>query len=152
MPVDPKTHPRCVKNERIVKAPIAHCWKVLTDFRKYGEWNPFTFGVTCDGVVGHPVILEVKLGGRRITMNEKLTLWDEGRAVAWGVKWAFGVGLDCDRVQALERVDEDTTRYLCYEGFDGLMAPIVYKFYAGTVQKGFDACADAFVARCEATR
>lgn len=151
MSFDPKTHPRCVRNERVIKVPAAHAWKVLVDFPKYGEWNPFTFGVKCDGIVGHPVTLSVNLGGKKITMHEKLTRWDEGKAVAWGVKWAGGFGLDCDRVQALTRIDDTTTRYECWEAFNGLMSPIVYRFYGGTVLAGFDACADAFVKRCEST-
>jgi hypothetical protein len=151
MSKDPALHPRCVRNERTIRAPIEHAWAVLTDFPRYGEWNPFTYGVKCDGVVGHPVTLSVKLGGRKITMHERLTRYDEGRALAWGVKWMRGITLDCDRVQALERIDDKTTRYRCHEAFDGLMAPIVYRFYRAPVQAGFDATADAFVARCEST-
>jgi hypothetical protein len=150
--IDPPPHPRCVKNERTIRAPLAHAWSVLVDFPRYGEWNPFTFGVECDRVIGHPVTLRVNLAGRKITMHEWCTRHEEGRLVGWGVKWGKGIALDCDRVQALEAIDADTTRYVCYEAFDGLMAPIVYRFYAKQVLAGFDANADAFVKRCESTR
>lgn len=152
MSFTPETHPRCVRNERIIRAPIEHVWAVLTDFDRYPEWNPFTFGVTTDRVIGHPVKLEVDLGRMRITMNERLTRYDDGKAVAWGVKWGGGLLLDCDRVQELERIDAASTRYRCHEAFDGLLAPLVFRLYRAPVQVGFDRAADALRRRCEATR
>lgn len=149
MSFDPETHPRCVRNTRIIRAPIEEVWTVLTDFARYPEWNPFTYGVTTSKRIGDPVKLEVKLGSRKLTMNERMNRYDEGRAVAWGVRWGGGLILDCDRVQELERIDAQTTRYRCHEAFDGWLAPIVYRFYRGPVQVGFDAAADALVARCE---
>jgi hypothetical protein len=131
---------------------MAHVWSVLTDFPRYAEWNPFTFGVECDGIIGHPVKLRVNLGGRRITMNERLTRYEEGHLVAWGLRWLGGFTLHCDRVQALTSIDPQTTSYISYEAFDGLLAGYVYRFHSRPVQAGFDANADAFVARCEATR
>lgn len=151
MSFDPAIHPRCVRSERLIRAPLEHVWRVLVDFEAYSEWNPFTPGVSTDRVVGGPVTLRVALGGMNLTMHERLTRWDEGRAVAWGLRWGKGRILDCDRVQALERVDERTTRYRCHEAFDGLLAPLVHLLYRGPMQTGFDAAADALTRRAEAT-
>jgi hypothetical protein len=151
MTLDPASHPRCVHTERLIAAPIEHVWSVLVDFECYPEWNPFTFGVTTGGVVGGPVTLRVKLGRTNLTMHERLTRWDEGRAVAWGLRWGRGVIIDCDRVQSLARVDEHTTLYRCHEAFDGLLAPLVYGLYRGRMQVGFEAAAEALAVRCATT-
>lgn len=151
MTIDPFTHPRCVRNERTIRAPIEHVWSVLVDFDRYPEWNPFTPGVTTDRRVGGPVKLEVRMGGRNLTMNETMAHYDEGRSVAWGLRWGRGLVLDCARVQELSRIDATTTRYRCHEAFDGLLAPLVYALYRKPMQHGFDAAADALLTRCEAT-
>lgn len=151
MSIDPENHPRCVSNERTIHAPIEHVWKVLVDFERYPEWNPFTHGLEPNRKVGGPVTLHVKLGGRNMTMHEQLTLWDEGRAVAWGLRWGGGKLIHCDRVQALVRIDDHTTGYRCHEAFDGLLASLVYLLYRRPMQVGFDTAADALKARAEAT-
>lgn len=149
--VDPETHPRCVRVERTIAAPAAHVWQVLVDFARYPEWNPFTYGVEVTRGIGGPVTLHVALGGKKLTMHERLTRWDEGRAVAWGVRWGGGLLLDCDRVQSLEPIDETTTRYRGHEAFDGLLAPLVIALYRRPLEEGFAAAADALARRAELT-
>lgn len=150
MSADPRDHSRCVVSERVIAAPVDHVWRVLVDFERYPEWNPFTHGVEVERVLGGRVTLHVKLGRLNLTMRERLTRWDEGRAVAWGVRWGRGLALECDRVQELEPIDETSTRYRCHEAFDGLLAPLVYRLYRGPMQVGFDAAAGALEARAEA--
>lgn len=144
------SEPRTVRVERVIAAPRATVWSVLVDYPRYGEWNPFTVGVTTPGAVGDPVRLDVQLGGKRLVMNERMRVFEPGVCVGWGLRVGAGLLLDCTRVQAIEAVDDATTRYVCHEAFKGLLVPLFYNRLHAELVAGFQANADALAARAEA--
>lgn len=132
-----------VRVETIISAPRRAVWDVLVDFARYPEWNPFTVGVATTGRIGDPVLLDVKLGGRRLRMRERMRVYEPERRVGWGLYLAGGVLLDCTRVQELEDAAEGSTRYACHESFRGLSVPIFFGLTRAAMQEGFEANAEA---------
>lgn len=142
-----------IRAERVIDASPEAVFRVLDDFDRYPEWNPFTERVITDRVVGHPVILHVNMPGKsKRIMNERLSVYEPGKKLGWGVRWGFGVVLRCDRIQELVPTADGRTRYVCYEGFEGLLAPIVVKFFGESVRQGFESVATALAARMESQR
>ena len=47
-----------------IAVPQAFAWQVLLDFERYEQWNPFTFKVKTDLVIGQLVELHVHLPKR----------------------------------------------------------------------------------------
>ena len=142
-----------IRIERTIAASPDSVFRVLDDFDRYPEWNPFTERVTTDRKIGSPVVLHVNMPGKaKRVMNERLSAYEPGKKMAWGVRWGFGVLLRCDRVQEVQALPDGRTRYLSYEGFEGLLAPIVVKFFGDSVRAGFESVGDALVKRMETVR
>src|SRR5215213_3050967 len=95
-------HQRLIRVERVIDAAPDAVFRVLDDFERYPEWNPFTERVITRRIIGGPVELHVNMpeprSGKRI-MHERFTGYEAGRRVSWGLKWGFGMLLDCDRIQ-----------------------------------------------------
>jgi hypothetical protein len=148
--------PPTVRVELVIEAPRRAVWDVLVDFPRYPEWNPFTVGVQTSGRVGAPVLLDVKLGGRRMKMRERMRVNDPLCRIGWGLRILGGVLLDCTRVQELEDAGEGRTRYVCHESFRGLSVPLFFDRYRDSMEVGFEAAARALnrrvVALLEETR
>jgi len=139
--------PPTVRVELVIEAPRQAVWDVLIDFPRYPEWNPFTIGVETSGRVGDPVLLDVQLGRRRIKMRERMRVREPLRRVGWGVRMLGGVLLDCTRVQELEDLGANRTRYVCHESFRGLLVPFFFARYRDRMQRGFEAAARALAQR-----
>lgn len=141
---------RTVSVERTLAASPEEVFAVIDDLDRYPEWNPFTPKVITTKRIGAPVELHVNMPGKgSMVMKERMTRYEPGRRIAWGVSWGFGVALDCDRVQEVFPLPGGGTRYHCYETFRGLLAPLVVLLYGSATERGFSACADALVARVE---
>jgi hypothetical protein len=136
-----------VRVETIIAAPRHAVWDVLIDFERYPEWNPFTVAVTTRGRIGDPVLLDVRLGGRRLKMKEKLRVLEPERRVGWGLYLLKGLLLDCTRVQELEDAPGGGTRYVCYESFRGYSVPLFFGWTRQAMQDGFEANAQALQRR-----
>jgi hypothetical protein len=136
-----------VRVELIIPAPRHAVWDVLVDFARYPDWNPFTVGVHTTCRVGDPVLLDVRMRGQRLKMRERMCVYEPERRVGWGLSILGGVVLDCTRVQELEDVGEDSTRYVCHESFRGLSVPLFFRLYRARMQEGFDANAQALSRR-----
>ena len=139
-----------IRVERIIDASPEEVFRVLDDFARYPEWNKFTEQVITDRVVGGPVELHVNMpGGAKRVMSERFTSYVPGKRVSWGLKWGFGLVLDCDRIQEVEAMPDGRTRYITYEGFKGLLASTVVRFYGESVRRGFELCAESLANRVE---
>jgi hypothetical protein len=139
-----------VRVERLIPAPRRLVWDVLVDFQRYPDWNPFTVGVHTTGRVGDPVRLDVVLGGRRMTMRERMRVNEPLQRIGWGLHLLGGVLLDCTRVQELQDAGDGSTRYVCHESFRGLSVPLFFRHYRAPMQAGFEACAEALEQRVAA--
>jgi hypothetical protein len=123
--------------EVLIDASPAEVWAVLTDFSRYGEWNPFLVdarGVPCEGTR-----LRVTLappGGRRITLNPEVTAVSPGEVLEW---WGhLGVrGLFDGRHRFDLRAEGRGTRLVQSEIFTGVLVPFVARSLDRGTAAGF---------------
>ncbi len=145
------------RTEIVIQAPIQKVWDVMLDIGRYREWNPFVTHIECADrppALGSDLTLHVafKNGMKRQeieTINRLEAPNPHGRAA---LQYKFTGKLSDwnlvrgERLQSLEAVDAQTTRYISYEdltGFLAWLAPI------RQVQDGFDRHAQALKQRCE---
>lgn len=133
-----------------IEAPVATVWRVLTDFDRYGDWNPFTPHVKAELTVGARVDMRVTMGAFRLKQTEIICALEPPTRLAWrttiGARWL----LHAVREQRLEVLGDDTCRYSTQDEFTGVLMPLVILLTRGFVRRGFNAVAVALKRRAEA--
>ena len=132
-----------------IEAPVGTVWRVLTDFDRYGEWNPFTPSVKAELTMGARVDMRVNMGTFRLKQTETICGLEPPRRLAWrttiGARWL----LHAVREQRLEVLSDATCRYATQDEFKGVLMPLVILLTGGFVRRGFNAVAVALKRRAE---
>ena len=132
-----------------IDAPVERVWEVLTDFERYGEWNPFTTRVDANLEVGASVSLHVVLGPLRVRQGVRIEAVEPPTALVWGMSMGASWLLSARREQRLEPLGESRCRYLTTDAFHGPLTPPVALVWGGAIRRGFNAMAEALKARAE---
>ena len=70
--------------EIIIAAPAQAVWDVLTDFTRYGEWNPFIVEAAGEARVGSRLTLRMQpVGGRAMTLRPTVLDAVAGEKLRW---------------------------------------------------------------------
>lgn len=132
-----------------IEAPVETVWRVLTDFDRYGEWNPFTPSVKAKLEIGAQVDMRVRMGPYRLPQTEIICAIEPPTFLAWrtviGASWL----LSAVRSQRLDDLGDETCRYTTSDEFRGLLMPLVILCTGGFVRRGFNAVARALKRRAE---
>ena len=133
-----------------VAAPASVVWGVLTDFERYGEWNPSLPSIRGEVRPGAEVALTLGMPGRpspkvkahlgRVETDRCLT-WD-GNA---GADWVFAG----HREFVIEE-SEHGVRVTHIEDVRGALFPVFRLVMGSAIQRSHDAFNDALKSRCEA--
>jgi hypothetical protein len=120
-----------------IHAPAARVWAALTDFARYGEWNPFTPELSAELRVDAPVRIVADMGFRRFVERGRVVAVEPERLLRWHVfpmpRWlAWG-----DRVQTLEPLGPDRCLYRSEDRLRGALAPLVALMMRRSVTRGF---------------
>jgi hypothetical protein len=132
-----------------IEAPADLVWQVLTDFPRYGEWNPFC--VECRSTLnpGDPIDMKVKLRSRPQAQREWVTENGPGMRFAYGIK-PFPMGaLHSNRVQEITSLGATRSRYSSQFRLWGWMLPLVRSIFGNGMRKGFEGMGSAFKVRAE---
>lgn len=134
-----------------IDAPAEHVWSVVTDFARYGEWNPYTVQVDTTGLVGDDVVLHLPdpaKPGERFTTVEHIRVVDPPHHLQYDTGTSFE-GMLAVRDQWVTDLGDGRCSYSTTDVFSGEIAQVVYDLQAEWVKAGFDATARALKARAE---
>ena len=134
-----------------IDAPLARVWAVMLDFPRYGEWNPFIVRAELTGPpqIGAALRLQVRWhDGTGATSGERITeLTPPTRLVYRFTGPLHTLGLvRATRVQRLEPLPNDRTRYITREDFNGLLTAALP---LAKIRDGFTRHARALKSRAE---
>ena len=133
-----------------IDAPIERVWKVLTDFERYPEWNPFTVRVDARLELGAAVRMRVNLVGPFVQpQTEYITTLEEDRRVCWTLNQLPTRLLSATRCQWLEPLSPERTRYASTDVVTGMLAPLVIGLFGAAMQRGFEHTCRTLKARVE---
>lgn len=121
-----------------VDAPAEVVWSVLTDFDRYGDWNPFITRCRADLTVGAPIEMTVgQLAPRPIRMREWIRSVTPGREFTYSMKPIPLGALRSKRSHSLTSLPGDRTRYESHFELDGWLSPLVRLLFGRGFARGF---------------
>jgi hypothetical protein len=132
-----------------IDAPAEQVWRVVADFSRYPEWNPFIVRASGQQRVGARLQVTIRAPGvRAVTFRPRVLDVEPGRLIRWkGQLWVPGL-FDGRHALSVEPLGETRSRFTTHEEVSGLLVPVL-----GTVmrasQKGFEQMATAVRRRVE---
>ena len=142
---------RAFRAEVEIDASPERVWEVLVDLERYPEWNPFTIAVRSSLVEGEPVDLTVRMSRLGITIEQREHIREvrPARRLRWGMKLGAPWLISGERDQRLEPLEPGRTRYVTEDVIAGVLSPLVFLLFAGSLEEGFREMARALAAEAE---
>jgi len=132
-----------------IDAPLDQVWKVLTDFARYSEWNPFVRELSGEFVAGKPLKVKLALGsGKPMTIRPTLLRFERPE-LRWRGKLGIAGIFDGEHSFVLEPIDAQRSRLIHSEQFSGLLIPVFRWLAAKQTERAFEAMNLALKARLE---
>ncbi len=139
-----------IETEILIHSDPDQVWKILTDFEKYPEWNPFITSIKGEKKVGET--LEVRIqppGSKGMTFRPELLKFNIRKEFRWkGQLFLPGV-FDGEHYFVLEQKGENQTLFTQGELFSGFLVGILGGMLAKT-KEGFQLMNEAIKSRSEA--
>jgi hypothetical protein len=115
-------------------------WRVITDFDRYGEWNPFVVACRSTLVVGAPIVMRVRLvPWLAQTQRETVFEHEPGRRFCYGVAGGTLGAIASRRSHEVVALEEGCTRYVSRFALSGWLAPVVRALLGRRLEYGFHA-------------
>ena len=137
-----------VRTEIEIDAPAERVWQILTDFDQWSEWNPFLY--RAEGRAGQGEQVELffeRSGAKEMKLNCTITKLEPEHEWIWKYHIVWSGLFRGEHSFAVEKIDENHSRFLQREVFNGLLVPMFLKEAETT--SGFVAMDKALKARAE---
>ena len=130
-----------------IDAPAERVWRVVTDFARYPEWNPFIVRAAGEQRVGGRLELTITAPDvRAVTFRPRVLDLEPGRLIRWkGKLWIPGL-FDGRHALMVEPLDEGRSRFTTHEEVSGILVPVLGKVMRAS-QQGFELMAEALSRR-----
>lgn len=137
-----------------IAATLDTVWRVLTDFPKYPEWNPFVRSIDGPQVPGARLRVTIQPeGGRAMSFSPRLLVFEARRELRWKGSLLVPGIFDGEHYFQLNEPFPGEVRFIHGELFSGLLVPLVLRGAMRTgTRRGFAAMNEALKTRAEAQR
>lgn len=139
---------KSITTEIIIHAPASTIWSILNNFQAYPSWNPFITKMKGNLALGESLLVIIANNGKKNTFKPVVTTLHKEEEFAWTGKLPLGI-FNGNHYFKLEKVDEQTTRFVHGEHFSGwLSSPILLLIEKETI-RGFEAMNKALKNKAE---
>ena len=132
-----------------IDAPVGVAWSVLSDFKRYPEWNPFLIRVDGEPAVGAPVVLRVSTPPIKVTFHVKVLVAAVDREIRWKGNFLSDGVMAGEHYFTLEPIGPSRVRFIHGEIFTGVVSSAVWPLMAPGTRRGYAAMNNAFKKRVE---
>jgi hypothetical protein len=113
----PKTQ---LRSEVEIDAPLAHVYRILSDFPRYETWNPYLTSVRGELVVGRKLRVELSLPeGDSYVLEPVVTRVTEGAELRWRGRFWSSALLEAESALLLSEPRPGVTRVVHDQDFSG---------------------------------
>ena len=136
-----------VRTEIEINADPEKVWKILADFEKYDQWNPFINRIIGKAKQGGKIEIHIETpGGKSRKYGPTVTKVEQGRELRWLGKSLL---LNGEHIFAIEQLQAGRVRFVHREVFDGLLTLIFGRSLDTDVRQGFEEMNRALKERAE---
>ncbi len=143
---------REIRTDIRISAPAETVWRILTDFSRYPEWNPFIRSV--EGIAEEGARLKIRLeppGGRAMSFKPTVLRVVPRRELRWLGRLLLPGVFDGEHVFVLEEAGDGPVKLVQSEVFRGMLVPVLWRFMGESTRAGFEAMNEAIRQRAEST-
>ncbi len=133
-----------------IEAPAERVWKVLTDFGKFPEWNPFIRQIGGETRVG--ARLQVRIGAsgtRAMSFTPKMLNVNPNRELRWLGRLLIPGLFNGEHSFTIEPLGEKRVRFVQREKFTGILVPFMARSLDRDAKRGFEEMNHALKERAE---
>jgi hypothetical protein len=132
-----------------INASPQRVWKILTDFDKYEQWNPFIHRIVGQAKEGSKIQIRIETpGGKNRKYEPTVTRVEESRELRWLGKSFLLMG---EHIFVIERLQPERVRFVNREIFDGLLTSFFGRRTDEDIRAGFEEMNKALKERAERT-
>lgn len=133
-----------------ISAPASTVWEVVTDFARYGEWNPFVVECRSSLEVGSPIDMRVHVF-QSFAQPQRETVFEHvpGKRFCYGLAGNALGALSSRRSHDVQARDERSAVYTSHFELSGWLAPVVRALFGSRLERGFHAMTLAIGRRAE---
>ncbi len=133
-----------------INASVERIWEILTDFKKYPEWNPFVKSITGEPKLGGTITAVLhQPDSKPMTIKPTIIRMKKNAELAWLGKLMFSGVFDGEHMFEMEVLDNGKTRFVQRENFKGILIPFLWKMLDTKTRKGFEAMNQALKKQAE---
>lgn len=141
-----------VRTEIEINANHEKVWKILTDFEKYDQWNPFIHRITGEAKEGARIGIFIETpSGKNRKYEPVITKIEDGRELRWFGKSRFPGFMNNEHIFTIEPLHTDSVRFIQREQFDGFLSSFFGKSFNTDIEQGLDEMNRALKERAERT-
>ena len=143
---------RVLSTEIEIDATPESIWRILADFDRFPEWNPFIREI--EGEMKEGSRLRVRMeppGGRGMTFRPVVRRIEINREFRWLGHLIVPGLFDGEHIFEILPAGAGKVRFVQHESVRGLLVPLLWKSLEESTKQGFREMNDALKARAEAT-
>jgi len=131
---------RELRSEITIDADAGTVWDILTDIRRYPDWNPFITSIEGELAVGHKLKIRIEPPDIR-----PMTFWltclerTERKRLRWLGSLVIKGLFDGEHIFELEALADSKTHFIQREEFFGVIVPLLWGMVAPNTLRGFQA-------------
>ena len=128
-----------LRTEIEIRSSPEKVWKIITDFEKYDQWNPFIRKIIGEAKEGSKIEIHIETpGGKSRKYAPTITKVDERRELRWVGKSSLPGILKGEHIFTVERLQPERVLLVNRELFDGLLTSVFGKSLDDDVLKGLE--------------
>lgn len=141
-----------VRTETEINASPEKVWKILVDFEKYDQWNPFIHRIVGQAKEGSRISIFIETpSGKNRRYEPVITKVENGRELRWFGKSRFPGFMNNEHIFTIEFVESETVRFVQREQFDGVLSTLFGKTLDSDIKQGLSEMNRALKERAERT-
>lgn len=140
-----------LRTEIQIKATPEKIWSVLTDFRKYPEWNPMIKLFDGKLIEGEKVTVKLQQpGSSAMIFKPTIKLVISNKTFRWQGHLLVPGLFDGEHIFEIADNKDGTSNFIHRENFKGILIPLFKKMIEVNTKQGFQSMNEELKKRCEA--